>query len=133
MILYPKNVSSHVSFRFFPQIDLDDLPSDTIPFSHFTFIFTTRLRQFFERVFKNVFHYQQWTIAEPSLARNGRRGIAMGSPWPSMGHLGMSRQLHWSLSTGTFRPRFQLPLVPPQLRGNVVLKALQTFVEKFFD
>ena len=37
-------------------------------------------------------------------------------------------ELHWSLSTGTFRPRFQAPSVSPQLRGNVALKASQPFV-----
>ena len=69
---------------------------------------------------------------EPSLARNGRHGIAMaidGAPWNVM----TIGELQWSLSTGTFRPRYQVPLVSPQLRGNVALKASQPFDERVFD
>ena len=76
----------------------------------------------FKEFFSNLFHYQRWTIAEPSLARDGRHEIAMsingslGMSWPSVSCT--------SLSTGTFRPRFQAPSVSPKLRGNVALKAL---------
>ena len=59
---------------------------------------------------------------------------AMGSPWPSMvapWNVTTIGELHWSLSSGTFRPRFKAPSVSPQLRGNLALKASQPFV-KFF-
>ena len=61
---------------------------------------------------------------------------AMGSQWPSTGapwNVMTIGELYWSLSTGTFRPKFQASSVSPQLRGNVALKASQPFVEKIFD
>ena len=53
------------------------------------------LNEFF---FRNV-SSQQWTIAESSLARDGRHGVAMAID----GHPGIAMtigELHWSLSTG---------------------------------
>ena len=46
-----------------------------------------------------MFPCQRWTIAEPSLARDGRHGIAMTIDWPS-GNVMTISELHWSLITG---------------------------------
>ena len=54
------------------------------------------LNEFFS---SNFFHDQRWTIAEPSLARDGRQGIAMAFDGPP-GNAMTIDELHWSLSTG---------------------------------
>ena len=82
--------------------------------------------------FPNSFLHRQRTIAEPSLTRDGHHGIAMAIDWP-LGNVIIISELHWNLSTGTFRPRFQAPSVSAQLRGNVALKASQSFVQNFID
>ena len=72
----------------------------------------------------------------PSLNHRWPGMGAMGLQWPSTGaplNVMTIGELHWSLITGTFRPRFQAPSVSPQLRENVALKASQPLVEKIFD
>ena len=54
------------------------------------------LNEFFSSKF---FHDQRWTIAVPSLARDGRHGIAMTTDGPP-GNAVTIGELHWSLSTG---------------------------------
>ena len=84
----------------------------------------------FNQFFKSLFHYQRWTFVEPSLANDGRHEISRaigGAPGKVMTIV----ELHWSVSTGTFKPRFQTSSVSSQLRVNVALKASQPFVEKF--
>ena len=48
----------------------------SVPSLQFTLIFTTWLCHFsILTIFSEFFHYQQWTIAEPSLSRDGRHEI----------------------------------------------------------
>ena len=82
--------------------------------------------------FVEIFPYRRWTAAEPWLAMDERHVIAMAIDGAPENVMTIS-ELHWCLSTGTFRPRFQAPVVSPHLRGNVALKALQPFVENFFE
>ena len=88
-------------------------------------------------LYSNEFFHFFFIISDKPSPNHRWPGMgAIRSPRPSMGaswNVISISELHWSVSAGTFRSRFQAPSLSPQLRRNVALKDLQPFVEKKID